>query len=119
MYILDNVFHSCGSHLACDAWFIHTLTFKLEDQNHNLILRGGPFDMWGAMVFLWDQTFFFTNSLNEQFFSDLIKSKQFFSQRSNSKQFCSPFISFDSPHKFSRSHLPGLFTMFFIRKAIV
>ena len=57
--------------------------------NHNVVSStvannygSRPFDTWGgggAMVFLCDQTFFSTASLNVQFFSDLIKSKQFFS----------------------------------------
>ena len=41
------------------------------------LLRGRPYDMWGAMDFLHDQTLFSTSSLNIQFFSDLVKRKQF------------------------------------------
>ena len=56
---------------------------------YHQFIRGGPFDTWGAMVFLCDQTFFLTCSLNVQIFLDLTKSKQFFLSRptQNTKQF--------------------------------
>ena len=79
-------------------------------------LRGGPFDMWGAMVFLCDQTFFRLPA----FFTPYQKQTISVSQQLNTKQFFSPFFLFDYPQTPSSEvspHLPGLFTMIFDKES--
>ena len=71
---------STGLDLSCNNDFVmlRLLTCSWWS-SFGVSFRGGPFDTWGgAMVFLHDQTFFSTPSLNVQLFSDLIKSKHFF-----------------------------------------
>ena len=84
-------------------------------------LRGGPFDTWGAMVFLCDQTFFFDSQLKHTiFFRPYQKQTFFLSGRTQNNFFHHIFhlilctlleVLEVSPH------LPGPSTVILVRKA--
>ena len=86
-------------------------------------LRGGPFDNWGAMIFLRVKLFSIPSLIVHNLFRP-DKKQNIFAQLSNTKQFFSLFIFiwFSAHHfKFSRCHhiYIAFAPLYLIKKAIV